>query len=797
MANVPYNPVSTVEPTSGGSGATYQSVPEANPAAFGADIGEAEQKFGQAGQDVGNKALDIADEFTRMATTAKAENDFANQYATGAADLRQKFDMLDDKDKIGGSVEYINGLNNLGQSFTGDNAQGGPFYKEMMSQLIGRHVFSETSGINKEVVDSTLRLGAQSKMSVIAANNGYAAQNYDNSAVVDQMAQSNAGLRTLQVMDAGHDLTTPEGSDLLSETKRNDMGMMADGMVKAAVADGDIAAAMRIRGTYNDAIPGYKQLQMDGTIHAASMQQFGATGNAALAAGQPIPQVVAAPPATVQAVVANTAQASGINPNDALTVARIESSMGTNVGSRGTIGQDKGSSGQPIDAQAKALCDNWKSAHEPAAKALGREPQGWEQYTVYQQGIGGGAALLKADPNSKAVDVLAPLYANPKLALEAITKNGGNSSMSVSDFLDQEKKRWGDNAARANCDFSGNMPPGDQIIAAHQFSGATVQPAANPMQDFRNWQKANILNMQNIMAMPSGAARNALLQENQFQTAKREVSANSYKADLVNQASQLAQDPKFTSMQQISPEMHSALLEASPNTLSYMENRAEYNIKHQAGVVSKDAESYGPNYKNVLQDIWNGKITNTSQLHDAVANDGLTIAGYDLMVKQLPTAKNDPIQQKNENSANQKTFDAVESQITHGVSKNAIERNPALQKAVSSADAALFNAIEERKLRGIPSSQYYDQSNKEWIGNDAKVFQITHAAAVAATIKANQTAAHPVTLGDIIFKARNTNDPAEQGRLRQQAIDLGFYDPNANQPPAPTSLPQAPLAGGQ
>ena len=790
--------VQTVQPTLDGTGARPVDVPAAGPAAFGAQIADAQQHLGeaekQAGgqfQETGNKGLDVAAEFARMATTSKVENDFASQYATGAAALRQKFDSLDDKDKIGGSIDYINGLNNLGQSFTGDKAQGGPLYKELMSQLIGRHIFSETTGINKEVVDSTLRLGAQSKMSVIAANNGYAAANYDNPTVVDQMQQSNAGLRTLQVMDAGHDPTTPEGAALISETQRKDTGSMADGMVKAALADGDVATAMRIRGTYNDAIPGYQQLQADNVIHAASMQQFGSGGVSALAAGQRLPQVASAPPATVQAMVANTAQTSGINPNDALTVATIESSMGKNVGSRGTIGQDKGSAGQPLDVQAKALCDNWKAAHDPAAAALGREPQGWEQYIVYQQGVGGGAALLKADPNAKAVDVISSLYANPKLALKAITDNGGNVTMSVSDFLDQEKQRWSDSAERAKCDFSGNSPPGDQIMAAHQTPGAVVQPGANPSQDYRNWQRANILNMQQIMAMPSGPAREALLKENQFQTIKRETAAQSYRSDLVNQASQMAQDPKFTSMQQVPPEMHSALLEANPNTLAYMESRAEYNLKHQGGVMGEDATKYGPKYKEVLQDIWNGKTTNVSQLHDAVANDGLTIAGYDLMAKQLTTAKEDPIQKQNENKMNANTFATVRNMITKGASAETVARNPKLESAISSADTALFNAINERKSRNIPSSQYYDPKDKEWIGNDAKVFQITHAQAVAATIKAGQDASKTVTLGDIIAKAKATQDPAEQARLRQQAIDLGFYNPNERK------APEVPLAGGQ
>lgn len=779
----PYSGVPTVEPRVGGTGGEPIHVDAANPAAFGGQIGEAEQRGGAELQQTGDKGLNVAADFAKMATEARADNDFANTYAPQAAAARQKFDALDDKDKVAGGVEYLNTLKGLQDQLTGDKSGYGPYGKQLMGSLITRHIFAETTGIDKEIVEATQKNAAQGKVALMAANNGYAAQNYDNPAVVDQMSSANSSLRTMQVMNAGHDVTTPDGQNVLQEYQRQDTGAMADAMVKSAVADGNISAAMRIRGTYNDAIPGYKQLDMDNVIHTASMQQFGTQGVTSLAAGQAIPQVSSMPQATVQVTVANTAQASGVNPNDALTVATIESAMGKNVGTRGTIGQDKGSAGQPLDAQAKALCDNWKASHDPASNALGREPQGWEQYTVYQQGISGGAALLKADPNAKAVDILRPLYANAKDALSAITNNGGTATMTVSDFLDQEKQRWNDSAARANCNFTAGTPPGDQILAAHQTPGTTVQPGANPAQDYRNWQKANILNMQQIMAMPSGPARNALLQENQFQTSKRETAANSYRSDLVNQASQLAQDPNFTSMNQVSPEMHSSLLETSPNTLSYMESRAEYNIKHQGGVMSKDAENYGAGYKNVLQDIWNGKVTNVSQLHDAVAKDQLTIAGYDLMAKQLPTAKEDPIQKANENKLNQKTFDTVENTITHGASKDVIAHSPELQKAVNAANFALFNAINERKSRDIPPNQYYDQSNKEWIGNDAKVLQVTHAQSVAATIKANQAVAHPVTLSDIIGQAKATTDPVKQAALRQQAIDLGLYDPNAPQVP--------------
>lgn len=75
-------------------------------------------------------------------------------------------------------------------------------------------------------------------------------------------------------------------------------------------------------------------------------------------------------------------------------------------------------------------------AQRGATRVLGRRPENWETYVMFQQGPGGGAALLNpANATKKAVDVLTPAYrGNAALARQAITANGGNLNMTAAEF---------------------------------------------------------------------------------------------------------------------------------------------------------------------------------------------------------------------------------------------------------------------------------------------------------------------------------------------------------------------------
>lgn len=150
----------------------------------------------------------------------------------------------------------------------------------------------------------------------------------------------------------------------------------------------------------------------------------------------------------VQAVT-NAATRNGVNPDHALTTANIESNIGRDPGAA-NIGEVRPSTaasvgaspGGGVNQQADTMAKVWKRSGEIAKTSLGRDPEPWQSYVVYQQGPGGGPALLKADPKARAVDVLTQVYGNPTNATSAIVKNGGTADMTAGDFLNHIKQLW-------------------------------------------------------------------------------------------------------------------------------------------------------------------------------------------------------------------------------------------------------------------------------------------------------------------------------------------------------------------
>ena len=152
-------------------------------------------------------------------------------------------------------------------------------------------------------------------------------------------------------------------------------------------------------------------------------------------------------PADIEGIVRGAATRYGVDPDQALAVARLESSLNPRAqnprSSAGGLfqfidstwnqygGGDKYDPARNADAGARYLRD----VRDRLAQGLGRAPTVGEIYLGHQQGPAGALRILK-DPDGLAKDAVGP---------DAVVLNGGTIGMTNRDFA----ARWGRRAARA------------------------------------------------------------------------------------------------------------------------------------------------------------------------------------------------------------------------------------------------------------------------------------------------------------------------------------------------------------
>lgn len=701
-----YGPFGSV-PTerAGGGGATPFSA-RANPGDFGAQVGAAVSQLGDTGAKVGQQALEVGTHFAQMATEAKVNDDYANKYVPAAVELRNQFDSLEGQDKIHGYESYMSGLQSLNKQFTGNSKS--PYETQLMGALINRHVEGEAMGAKRELVEAQKLFAHKSTFDAINADNDLASRNYNDPQFLDDVAKRNENRATIHAIDGGFDPNTPEGKAQVEQVTRMANSDMAVKSIDRAISTGDVATAYKIRQGYSEVLPADQQLHIDNVLHDEATRQNGKNTVDAIKLGQPVPESIGAPPAVVQAAVANTAHAAGVDTNHALTVARIESSMGQNLGTRGDIGQT--GKGGNLPTQASNMVNELKRSGQIASNTLGREAQPWEQYLVYQQGSGGGPALLKAktdNPTAKAVDVLKPLYKNPKDALSAIVNNGGNATMTSGDYLNFIHQKYEANAERAKSDLPQQENPGDAILTPHQDSGEVVQPAATPRQALINFDEKVPSLIARINAIPNYETRKGVMQAFTDYKSSLQGASNAYTQQLVDKAEQLAADPNFTDMGQVPPTVRAALAVDHPETLRELRNQADANKKYTAEVVAKDAVQNSPNYYYNLQrtlqedDTYN-HITNENQLHDLLGRrdgNGISLKDYSDLKKSIVM----PTTLKNFLAKSLKQIEGANGNLDGEGGKRAI---------------AFYNSINHvmDSKQDIPVKELVDPQSKNYVG---------------------------------------------------------------------------------
>lgn len=560
----------------------YQDI-RANANMFGAQVGEAHERRGAQYVKEGTEMMEREIKRVEQETEARVNDDYANVYVPKAAELRAQYDMLEGREKVDYHPKYMEQLQKLNDEFTG--GAKGVYEGQLKRDMTSRRFAQDSESAARELAVARKDMSIKAAVDKMMSDDVFAASNYNNPQYVQEAMDSKDGTIELLAIDNGIDPNTPEGSAAIEQAKNAARGEMAVGMINSALQRGDAAAANKIRSDFGPFLPGYEQERIDSVLTTENLRQTSVNGVDAVVNGAVIPQPVGFPEMEVQAVVADTAEDHGVDANMALTFAMIETSMGKNLGKRGDIGQT-GKPAKDLHEQSFNMITEMKKSQNVARQALGREPEPWEVYLCYQQGAGGGPALLKAAmnaPNAKATEILAPLYKTPDIAQTAITHNGGNSTMTSGDFLELIKNKYDRNALNALCtppkDRSAPVQTpegtavvteptpqrlGDAIRSAYSQTGETVQPAATPMQDLANFQQKLPGMLARINNIPQDSVKKAMTQELAAREGIINARAEAYKAQVYKEAETLQYDEGFTAVTQVPSALRSKLQSEFP-----------------------------------------------------------------------------------------------------------------------------------------------------------------------------------------------------------------------------------------
>lgn len=158
-------------------------------------------------------------------------------------------------------------------------------------------------------------------------------------------------------------------------------------------------------------------------------------------------------------LIARKAQQEGIDPSVALVIGHIEtggqfSSTAKNPTSTAhglfqvldkTWSNLGGRDRNSVDEQIRIGFKHMKQAESTIRKSISRELQPHEHYLGHLLGPGGASAVLKADPNTKLIDVVRKY--DPKNANDIVVNNG-MQGMTVGQAIGKWRSKWNQLSAR-------------------------------------------------------------------------------------------------------------------------------------------------------------------------------------------------------------------------------------------------------------------------------------------------------------------------------------------------------------
>jgi hypothetical protein len=400
--------------------AAYNTIDRATPGSFGGQVG---QTLDQAG----NQLMQHAVQRQQLANETAVQDIYANQFSPQARAIVQNYMKLEGKDAEAQFPAFEQKINDL-RNQTRESLN--PYQQKLFDARSTHRIEADLDGMARYGASQTKAWEWNTHNAVLGDLTAEAEANYNN----PQRLQNIVERMDNETIDYG----SKHGwsSDVFQYQRGQNQDKLWSAVIKRQALY-DPAGAMK---TYRDnvemgRISGVAQGELDKFFKP--IQEL---GQAQAAYGK------ATGGATAQAIAGEAAR-QGVDPSTALTIWSAEGGV-TNPATPNARGSPAlgifqfmpdtwaamgGTDRNRLDAarQVQLGIALTKQNSDALTKDLGRQPQPWEVYLAHQQGIEGATALIHADPNANAGDIVG----NPK----AITQNGGTPGMTVSQFINYIK----------------------------------------------------------------------------------------------------------------------------------------------------------------------------------------------------------------------------------------------------------------------------------------------------------------------------------------------------------------------
>ncbi len=422
MPQVPSDFVQSVLPAQGQPGSRpeeerYFDI-HATPEMFGGQVG-------QTLQQTGNMLEQHAVQRQQLANETNVNDVYANQFSPQFRAFRDQFLKLEGKDAEAQFPAYEAQMNDLRAQYRA--ALPNDMQRMMFDERSTRRAELELDGMARYAVQQTKAWQWNTHRAVIDDLISEAEANWNN----PQHLENVQSRLDDQLIDYGskHGWST----EIYQGQRRSETDALWEAVIKRYAISGDPAGASGVYQEQNQAgrLSGQAQGRIEQFLrpfqeNASAQRAF------SIATGGPVAQRIA-----------SEAQRQGVDPNTALTIWEAEGTV-TDPRTKNGLGspavghfqfmpgtwahmggtdQDRFDSNRQIELGVQLVKQNTQKLQQD----LGRQPQPWEVYLAHQQGIKGAEALMSADPDSSAVQIVG----NSK----AITLNGGTPDMSAGQFL--------------------------------------------------------------------------------------------------------------------------------------------------------------------------------------------------------------------------------------------------------------------------------------------------------------------------------------------------------------------------